>query len=106
MEIRQQVSDIKIQDEVISYIREIINATRNEKRFVIGASPRAFISLIRASQGKAFLEGRDYVKPDDVKKMLYPVLGHRLVLSSEARRAKESIEKLLNSAVIGIKVPH
>lgn len=106
MEIRQQVSDVKIQDEVISYIREIINATRNEKRFVIGASPRAFISLIRASQGKAFLEGRDYVKPDDVKKMLYPVLGHRLVLSSEARRAKESIEKLLNSAVIGIKVPH
>lgn len=105
IDIRKQVADIKIKDEVTKYIRDIVNETRNEKRFVIGASPRALIALMKASQGKAFIEGRDYVKPDDVKKMVCPVLKHRLVLSSEAKIAKEDIEKILTGMMVSVRVP-
>ena len=56
-----------VKDTVLGYIEDIINLTREEKRFVVGASPRAMLALARASQAKAFLSGRDFVKPDDVK---------------------------------------
>ena len=105
VKIQEKVADVLVKDEVIAYMRSIINATRSEKRFVLGASPRALISLIRASQGKAYLEGRPYVTPDDVKAVIYPVLRHRLVLTSEAKIAKEDPVKILRSLIAGISVP-
>lgn len=104
--IQKQVAKITIKEEVLAYIREIVNKTRSEKNVVLGASPRAVLALVKASQAKAYVEGRDYVKPDDVKAVAYPVLGHRLVLSAEAKLAGTSEEDIIKDILLGVKVPY
>ncbi len=105
LRIKEAVAGILVKDSVLQYMEEIVGQTREEAGFKLGASPRALLSLLRASQGKAFLQGRDYVKPDDVKAVLPQVLLHRLVLSSEARVRKEGAEELLRRLVGKVKVP-
>lgn len=104
-EIKEKAVQVTVKDTVLGYIEDIINLTREEKRFVVGASPRAMLSLVRASQAKAFLSGRDYVKPDDVKAVAMEVLLHRLSLSSKAEIEKEDGAKILNSLIIKAKIP-
>lgn len=104
-EIKEKAAQVTVKDTVLGYIEDIINLTREEKRFVVGASPRAMLSLVRASQAKAFLCGRDYVKPDDVKAVAMEVLLHRLSLSSKAEIEKEDGAKILNSLIIKAKIP-
>ncbi len=105
LSLRQEVSSICVKESVLGYMEDIIAATRAEQRFVSGASPRAMLALVRACQARAFLLGRDYVKPDDVKDVAMQVLGHRLTLSSEARIRKEDRDKILKSLVLQIKIP-
>ncbi len=102
---REEVSKISVGNSLLGYIEDLIEATRAEQLFVLGASPRAMLALVCASQAKAFLQGRDYVKPDDVKAVAMQVLGHRLVLSSEARIRREDKDKILKSLVLKIKIP-
>lgn len=98
--LRKDVADITVKEALLGYMEDIIQATRLEERFVLGASPRAMLALLRASQAKAFLQKRGYVKPDDVKAVAMQVLGHRLTLSAEARIQKESVEKILKSLIL------
>lgn len=103
--LQDMVKKVTVADNVLSYIHNIVDATRNEKRFVIGASPRAMLSLVRASQANAFMSGRDYVRPDDVKQMYIPVLLHRLMLSVEAKMSQEDPESVLRGIVSKVEVP-
>jgi len=105
VEARSQVGRISITDEMLQYMQTIIEATRSEERFKLGASPRAYLSLIRASQAAAYLEERDYVKPDDVKYVADSVLAHRLSLSPEAQIRKENVSSILKSLILKVKVP-
>ena len=105
LSLRRKVADITVKEALLGYMEDMVQATRAEERFVLGASPRAMLALVRASQAKAFLQGRDYVKPDDVKAVAMQVLAHRLALSAEARIQKESVEKILKSLIIRVKVP-
>ena len=102
---RKEVSDISIKESILGYIADLVEATREEQRFVLGASPRAMLALVCASQAKAFLQNRDYVKPDDVKAVAMQVLSHRLSLSSEAKIRKEDKDKILKSLILKIKIP-
>ena len=102
---KKKVDEVKIADNVIAYAREITELTRNESRFVLGASPRALLSLIKASQARAFLQDRDFVKPDDIKAVAVHVLGHRLVLTPEARIAGEKKDSIIQSIILKVKVP-
>ena len=102
---KKEVSQVCVRDSVLGYIEDLIEATRAEQRFVLGASPRAMLALVCASQAKAFLQTRDYVKPDDVKAVAMQVLGHRLVLSPEAKIHREDRDKILKSLVLKIKIP-
>ena len=102
---RAEVSAVTVRETVLGYMENVVKATREEPRFVLGASPRALLALIRASQAKAFLQGRDYVKPDDVKAVVKQVLLHRLVLSSEARIQKADAGEVLRSLMIKVKIP-
>lgn len=104
-ELKKAVEKVTIVDDVIKYADDIIAFTRNEPSFIMGASPRAMLHLIRASQAKAYLEGRNFVKPDDVKSVAINVLHHRLTLTYEAKIAKEDIDKLLKSIILKVKVP-
>lgn len=103
--IQEAVSKVTVTGQVLSYIEDLVDLTRKESRFVLGVSPRAMLALVRASQGRAFMQGRDYVKPDDVKQMAEKVLLHRLTLTSEARIRKEDAAKVLQSLVVKAKVP-
>lgn len=103
--LKEAVADITVKEAVLAYIEDMVELTRKEERFVLGASPRAVLTLVRASQARAFLEGRDFVKPDDVKAVAMEVLLHRLVLTSEARIRKEDAAGILKSLIVKAKVP-
>ena len=105
IKLKEQTAAVTIKGNVILYARSIAEMTRNEKRFVIGASPRGVLALVKASQAKAMLEGRDFVKPDDIKAVAPFVLGHRLTLTSEARIAKEDKNDILQKLIYKTKLP-
>ena len=102
---REAVKAVHVSDAVLEYIRSIVALTREEERFVLGASPRATLFLLSASRARAYLEGRDFVKPDDVKKVAVNVLHHRLVLTSESRIRKEDTDNILKAALLKARVP-
>ena len=105
LKMKEAVAAIHLSEGVIQYIQEIVDITREEKRFVLGASPRAMLALIRASQAHAYLEERDFVKPDDVKAVAINVLHHRLSLTSEAMIQGEDVDKVLKALVVKVTVP-
>lgn len=103
--VMERVKAVGVKEAVLGYIEDLAASTRQEARFVLGASPRAVLALVRASQSRAFLNGRDYVKPDDVKAVALPVLLHRLELSPEARLEKADAGKILKSLILKTRVP-
>lgn len=103
--LQKEVCEVTVKEPILDYIEDIVCLTRQEERFVIGASPRAVLAMVRASQARAFLQGRDYVKPDDVKAVAMQVLSHRLVLSSEAKIRREDKDKILKSLILKAKIP-
>lgn len=105
LQLREAVRGITVTKAVLGYMEDMVSLTRQEPRFALGASPRALLALIRASQGRAFLSGRDFVKPDDVKAVAMQVLLHRLVLTSEARIKKEDAAGILKSLILKVKIP-
>lgn len=102
---RGEVKNVTVSKAVLEYAENIINLTRESRDFNVGASPRAMISLIKAAQATAYLDGRDFVKPDDIKACAVNVLHHRLVLTSEARIRKENVDRLITTLVISAKIP-
>ena len=104
-EIRKLVDKIYVDDKIKDYVLDIIFKSREKTDYInCGASPRASINLILAAKGRAFLEGRGYVTPDDVKDIAYDVLRHRLLLSYEAEaeelKVEDIIQKLLEDVVL------
>lgn len=102
---KKEVEQVRLSDGLIKYAQEMVGLTRSEKNFVLGASPRAMLALIRAAQAKAFLLGRDFVKPDDVKAVAVNVLHHRLNLTPEAKIRKEDVDRILKELILKTKVP-
>ena len=102
---QQEVKQVKIHKDLISYIIEIIDGTRKDLNIALGASPRASLALIRATQAAAYCTGRDYCIPDDIIKVIQPVIQHRLILSPEARLNKLTAEKALAKIITKFRVP-
>lgn len=112
LEIRKIINEIYVDDKIIEYILNIVFATRFPKKYgldienliVYGASPRASIALKLAAMGHAFLSGRAYVTPHDVKQVAYDVLCHRIRISYEAEAENissiEIIERILSSLLV------
>lgn len=99
------VDKLTVHHDILDYIVSISNATRDYKDLQLGSSPRASIDLLKAAKARAFLEGREYVIPDDVKKMVIPVFGHRLILSPEARIERKKIENILKGVLNRVFLP-
>ncbi len=94
------VHEVRVDDALHDYILEIVHATRSHQELTIGVSTRGAITFSRAIQSRAFIEGRDYVIPDDVKAMAIPVLAHRVVCSGilregQRKRAQAVLQQLL-----------
>ncbi|WP_322795761.1 MoxR family ATPase [Tepidiforma sp.] len=87
------------------YVVQLVRATREDPAFELGASPRASLALFRTARARAALDGRDYVLPDDVKQMAPYVLGHRLILSTQARLRGRSADEVLAEVLQRVPVP-
>ncbi|MCJ8329450.1 MAG: MoxR family ATPase [Lentisphaeria bacterium] len=102
-EIQQHVCDIQLEKSVGKYIIDIVNATRNNQRIRLGASPRASLMILRISQATAFLEQRTFVTPDDVKFCVKDVLSHRLIGESQFTNddhKDELLQELIDTVII------
>jgi MoxR-like ATPase len=102
-----EVREVKMSDEVLDYIARLAAETRNDPRIGLGASPRAVIQLARCSRARAYLSGRDYVIPDDVKEMAPYVYPHRLRLSQSSLLTGEQVDtvKLVDEIVQRVSPP-
>ncbi|WP_336339221.1 AAA family ATPase [Haloarcula brevis] len=102
---RTVVPETHIEDSVKEYILSIVDATRDHRNVVHGASPRATIALQNTAKAAARLDGREYVIPDDVKEMALPVLRHRLILNSDAELSQIGPDAVLEEILQSITPP-
>ena len=102
---KTQAEKTFISDEIMNYILDIIDETRNSADFRLGASPRASIALVKASKAFAFVNGREFVTPDDVKTLAVNILSHRLILSPKGKAAYNTNEQAVEAILEKIKVP-
>src|SRR6516164_8848394 len=99
------VREVFVDDKVRKYILDLVHATRQHEDVALGGSPRASIALFRTAQALAAVQGRNFVLPDDVKKMAHPVLGHRIILKPESRLRKLTPAAVLNEILMDVSVP-
>lgn len=105
IELQTMVREVTVSQSIREYIAMIAEKTRMDQYLSLGASPRASISLMRASQAWALLDGRDYVIPDDIKKMAAPVLSHRLLVKPEAKLKDVTTKDIINTILDQVHVP-
>lgn len=101
--IKKEVSKVYLNDKIYEYIVRIADASRSMQEISLGISPRGSVSIVKAAQAAAYMKGRDYVLPEDVKYILYPCIRHRIVLSGHARAngysVKDIVERIINEQV-------
>ena len=105
LELQRACRRVHVDESVRQYAVQVVRATREHRSIALGASPRATLGLYRAAQARAALCGRAYVKPDDVKRLAGAVLGHRLMLTGEARVRGRSAEAIVDEVVGQVAVP-
>jgi len=99
------VSKVEVDDSIYEYIVRIVEATRRHRQLIMGVSPRAGIALARMAKAWAYLDGRKYVIPDDVKAVAAPVLRHRLVFKPEYEIEGASPEAVVREILEAVEVP-
>ncbi|HKM35856.1 MAG TPA: MoxR family ATPase [Lachnospiraceae bacterium] len=102
---QKEVSQVFVHEDIISYILGILDKTRNHEYIKLGISPRAMLALIRGSQARAYLTGRDHVIPEDTINLLKPMLLHRMILTNDAYLGQMTNEKILDAIRCSVKVP-
>ena len=105
LNMRKLANSVIIEPSLMSYIVSIIQATRNNRYLFLGASPRASVALMQTAKALALLQGRDFVTPDDIQMLSYPVLRHRLMLNTDADLEGMTIEKVIKGIISNIEVP-
>lgn len=105
LHMQEEVKQVKIHNDLIHYVIEIINGTRQHEQISLGASPRATLAVLSAARSRAYMKGRTYCIPDDILEVLEVTLCHRMMLSMEAKMNKVKAVDLLNSIIRKKKVP-
>jgi MoxR-like ATPase len=106
--LQAHVSQVAVDEAIVDYMLAIIEKTRNHDALALGVSPRGAQALYRAAQGLALIEGRDYVIPDDVKRLAIPVCAHRVALSGRAslsQRSSDTSERVMQEILTLVEVP-
>ncbi len=105
LQIQKDVKQVYIDKTLKNYVVDIVSMTRKHQYIALGASPRGSIAVCRAAQAWAYFNGRAFVIPEDIKKMLLPTLSHRLVLKQEAKLKKMSSSDILTSIIDKVYIP-
>lgn len=102
---REQVQKVTIEEALMEYIVNIVSETRNNPTIEIGSSPRGSIALLQCSKACAAYNGRDYVIPEDIKKMAVPTLRHRIILKPELELEGVRSDQVISDILSKVKVP-
>lgn len=105
LEFQELVHHVLVEPQLLRYIATIVEKTRNHSSLYLGGSPRASLSILRASRAFAALEGRDFVTPEDIQEVLFPVLTHRVILSPEKEMEGVKPEAVIRQIVDSVEVP-
>jgi len=105
IQIKQQVTNINVSDEIKHYMVTLIRATRETEGILNGASPRASLSIMKAAQALALFDGMDYVSPDHVQEIAIPVISHRLMMNSQSRFSGNSSDQIIEDILSKTPVP-
>ena len=103
--LRQQVQNVEVQENILDYLLNLVERTRQHPDLVLGASPRATVAWLQAAKTNACLGGRNYVIPDDFKEVAAPLLRHRLILKPEAQLDNVRVDFVIESILKQISVP-
>lgn len=102
---RYQIREIHVEPNLIRYIAEIVSQTRQHNALFLGASPRASLAILSSARAFAAMHGRDFVQPDDIKKVVYPVLSHRIILTPEKEMEGLGIDEVIKRIIQSVEVP-
>ncbi len=108
LQLEEQASRVPVDDSLADYMLAIVEKTRNHESLALGVSPRGAQALYRAAQALALLEGRDYVIPDDIKRLVIPVFAHRVAINARTslvQRSSELSERILQEIMTLVEVP-
>jgi MoxR-like ATPase len=103
--LRRQLSTIRMKDELVAYLVDLVRQTRMHQGVLVGAGPRATQALLLGARARAALSGRDFVSPDDIKALSVPVLGHRIILRPEYEIEGLTIEEVIERITQEVTVP-
>ena len=104
LKLQKLCREVYVHRDLMKYMIEVVHATRKHGRVIHGVSPRGTLAFVRAAQGFAMTQGRDYVAPEDIKDVAVPVLSHRLSLSAEAEGGKGD-KKVIEEILQSVKLP-
>jgi MoxR-like ATPase len=102
---KNKIHSVFVDEKLMNYIAQIISKTRNHPHLYLGASPRASIAVLITSKANAAINGRDFITPEDVKKVLHPVLRHRLIVSAEKEMEGINADSIIDMIVQSIEIP-
>ncbi len=105
LQARQEVRAIVVQEAVLDYLLGVVQKTRQHPDLVLGASPRSTVTWLQASKAQAWLSGREFVTPDDIKAIAPPLLRHRLILRPEAQLDGVGMDAVIASVLTQVPVP-
>jgi len=104
-EYRQTINEIHVEQNLLKYIAQIINETRNSADLYLGASPRASIAILQTAKAYAAIQGRDFVTPEDIKSMAKPVIRHRVIITPEKEMEGLGSDEITQQIIDKIEVP-
>jgi len=100
------VKEVFVHDQILELIAQIVNKTRDNASLTLGASPRASLAIMDASKALAAINGRDFVTPEDVKYVAYPIIGHRVILTPEREMEGFSSQQIIQQIIDSVEIPH
>jgi len=104
-EYQNVIKQIIVEDNLLKYIATIVDNTRTNANLYLGASPRASIAIMDASKALAAISGRDFITPDDIKKVASPILSHRIILTPEREMEGFTAQKVVEQLIETIEIP-
>ena len=105
MDYQKQVRYVHVEEPLMKYMAEIISKTRNHPSLYLGASPRASINTLTASKALAAMNGRNYIIPEDIQSVLFPILSHRIYLTPEKELEGENEKQIISDVIASVEIP-
>ncbi len=105
LDYKNKIFEVLVEEKIMKYIAQLITKTRNHPHLYLGGSPRASIAVLNASKAFAAINGRDFVIPEDIKKVVSPILRHRIIVTPEREMEGMTADKVIDMIVQSVEVP-